>query len=161
MRVAGLAHVAFHVTDMKESLRFYVDCLGLQHIFELRNEDGSDWLAYLKVSDRQFIELFYGGKKKRVTIWPDFSDPQALKRLTDNQIQELRYQMATHMSFEVKDIFEAKKRIEEFGFYSPQPVPTLGKDRNYGMFIEDPDGNLIELVQIMPGALQLRTDSVK
>ena len=39
MNVSGLAHIGLHVTNMEETLRFYEECLGLQKIFELKNDN--------------------------------------------------------------------------------------------------------------------------
>lgn len=58
--IKGIAHAAYTVTNMEKSLCFYCDVLGLKKVFELNRPDGKPWIIYLKVSERQFIELFYG-----------------------------------------------------------------------------------------------------
>jgi catechol 2,3-dioxygenase-like lactoylglutathione lyase family enzyme len=63
--IKGIAHVAYTVSDMEKALHFYCDQLGFQKAFEIRDDEGKPWINYIKVSKNQFIELFYGGKKKR------------------------------------------------------------------------------------------------
>ena len=150
--ITGLAHVGIHVTDMQESLRFYVDCLGMEKIFELKNDQGGDWLIYVKMGERSFIELFYGGTQKRVVFWPKTMEEYA--QLAKPQYDAIYHEICTHMCFEVDDIMAVYERVVEFGYNGVTGVPTKGLDHNYECFIEDPDGNLIELMQYTDEALQ-------
>lgn len=151
MNVSALAHVALHVTDMEKSLRFYQECLGLQHIFELKNDQEEDWLVYLKICDNQFIELFYGGKQKRVVFWP-----MKGQELTPEQDEVIAHEISTHFCLQVDDIFAMAQRIKDFGYKIVVTEPAKGKDNNYECFTQDPDGNLIELMQYTEDALQLK-----
>ena len=153
--VSGLTHKAYHVTNMEQTLRFYCECLGLQKIFEIKNDEGENWLVYLKISDRQFIELFYGGKSKREIKWPDFSSPKTEWGFSPQEDEKLRHEVAVHICFEVEDIHATVKRLEEFGYPIVMPI-GYGKDFNYETFIQDPDGNLIELMQYTDKALQFK-----
>ena len=58
MCIRDRAHVAFLVSDREASLRFYRDALGLTPQFEMEDEEGRPWIQYLKIADRQFLELF-------------------------------------------------------------------------------------------------------
>jgi len=150
MGIASLAHVALHVTDMKETLRFYEACLGLQKIFELKTDENEDWIVYLKICNYQFVELFYGGKQKRVVVWPEKG-----QELTPEQKDIFSHEISTHFCLQVEDIFETAQRLKDFGYKLVLIEPTLGKDSNYECFTQDPDGNLIELMQYTADALQL------
>ena len=156
MNVKGLAHIALHITNMEETLRFYTECLGLQKIFELKNDNDEDWLVYLKVCDYQFIELFYGGKQKRVISWPAEG-----QELTPEQDEIIGHEICTHFCLQVEDIFEMAQRIRDFGYKIVVLEPAKGKDNNYECFTQDPDGNLIELMQYTEDALQLKYYSVE
>lgn len=131
----GLTHKAYRVKNMEESLKFYSDCLGLEKMFELKNEEGKDWLFYLRINDDQFIELFYDGK-------------------TPAEID-----MGEHICFEVEDIQKTVDRIrtcgyQTMGYGDKRMKPVQGKDHNLECFIVDPDNNLIELMQFGKDALQ-------
>ena len=132
--ISGQTHTAFHVNDMEASLRFYSDCLGFEKMFEIKDDEDKDWLLYLKISDRQFIELFYGGGE------PDFT-----------------INMCKHICFEVTDMDALIKHIRDCGYETMNKMePLHGKDGNIECFVQDPDGNLIELMQFGPDAMQFR-----
>lgn len=128
--IKGLAHLAFVVSDMDASLHFYVDQLGLQHAFELHDDQDRPWIHYLKVSDRQFIELFYGGQ------------PQPPRSSFD------------HLCLEIDDVAGYVEQLRAAGV--PIDIePTQGCDKNWQAWIHDPDGNRIELMQLHPDCPQL------
>lgn len=52
----GIAHVAFRVNDLEKAREFYLR-LGFEQAFEFA-EAGKTSVAFIKVNDRQFIELY-------------------------------------------------------------------------------------------------------
>ena len=54
--LAGLAHVALRVHDLAASVAFY-EKLGFVNAFSL-SRDGAVYEAFIKINDRQFIELY-------------------------------------------------------------------------------------------------------
>lgn len=126
----GLAHAAFTVTDMEAALHFYVDGLGLQHAFELHDERDRPWIHYLKIADRQFLELFYGA--------PVPSPSGSFG----------------HLCLEVEDLAGYVQRLKEAGI-AIDSEPVQGCDKNWQAWIHDPDGNRIELMQLDPDCPQL------
>jgi catechol 2,3-dioxygenase-like lactoylglutathione lyase family enzyme len=57
-RITGAAHMAYYVSDLQKARAYYVDFLGFEEAFALKNADGSDHVAFIKINDRQYIELF-------------------------------------------------------------------------------------------------------
>ena len=57
-RVLGVAHMALYVSDLQASRTFYKDFLGFAEPYALKRDDGSDRIAFIKVNDEQYIELF-------------------------------------------------------------------------------------------------------
>lgn len=133
--IKGIGHLAFTVKDMDASLHFYCDILGFKKLFELNTTDGQPWIVNLKVSDGQFIELFYGGKTN-VTL--------------DNTT--IGY---AHLCLEVNDIDEIANHIKSKGL-TLDVEPKQGLDLNYQCWVKDPDGNPIEFMQMHPEALQMK-----
>ncbi|MHC5373272.1 VOC family protein [Enterococcus sp. LJL120] len=133
----GLAHVGINVHEMKKSLNFYCDTLGLTHKFSIEDHDGNPWIEYLELGDKQFIELFY--------------HPDAVGKSPDlwklNRIH--------HVALSVEDIF---------GLYSSlldtevniKEAPKLGPDFTWQMWLKDPDGNEIEIMQYTEDSYQLQ-----
>lgn len=127
----GTAHVSFVVEDMEKSLHFYCDILGLKRAFDM-DWEGNPWLVYVSVRPGQYIELFYGGKRK-------YRNPEAAG--------------GDHLCFEVDDIYEIAERLEKNGV-TLDVRPMQGKDYNYQCWAKDPDGNRIEFMKIDPRSPQ-------
>jgi catechol 2,3-dioxygenase-like lactoylglutathione lyase family enzyme len=128
--IKGIGHAAYTVEDMKRSLHFYCEILGLKKAFELSEPTtGAPWIVYLEVAGNQFIELFYGGKK---------SAPWEATVIGYN-----------HLCLEVEDIQETANSIKRKGGILDKE-PKRGVDHNWQCWIHDPDGNRIEFMQLDP-----------
>jgi lactoylglutathione lyase len=133
--IVGLAHVAIKVTDLDRSLDFYVNRLGFPEMMRLNNEDGSTWLVYLRITDDQYLEVFPGAETDRAPGW--------------------NANGMNHMCLAVEDIDAVVQRIEDAGIALLLPL-KLAVDGNRQAWIEDPDGNRIELMEMDPNSLQLQ-----
>ena len=63
-RVLGVAHMALYVSDLQAARAFYKDFLGFAEPFVLKRDDGSDRIAFIKINDQQYIELFADAPKQ-------------------------------------------------------------------------------------------------
>lgn len=131
--IIGIGHAAYTVRDMRATLRFYCDQLGLQHAFSLKDAHDSPWIEYIKVADGQFLEFFYAKADELGT------SPESYR----------------HLCLLVDDIHAECARIEANGA-KLRIQPKQGRDGNWQAWIVDPDGNQIELMQIAPNAPQAR-----
>jgi lactoylglutathione lyase len=131
--VKGIAHLAFHVSDMEASLKFY-ETFGIRKVFTISNEKGEAWIEYLKVADGQFIELFYT---------PETFPPEPM----------WKNKFYAHLCLAVEDVHQTAKAITDNGYELAVP-PNKGKDNNWQCWTHDPDGNAVEFMQIMPDGLQ-------
>src|SRR5437016_14032096 len=57
-RITGLSHIALYCHDIDKSRAFYKDFLGFAEPYSLKNPDGTLHLTWIKINDRQTIELF-------------------------------------------------------------------------------------------------------
>lgn len=128
--ITGIAHGAYEVRDMDRTLRFYCDQLGLKHVFSIRNDKNEPWIEYVKIADGQFLEFFY---------------PRGGTAFAKGSYM--------HLCLEVDDIYETVRDIEARGV-ALRIQPNRGKDGNIQAWIDDPDGNPIELMQIDPRSPQ-------
>lgn len=133
--LTNLAHIALGVTDMDKSLEFYCGLLGLQKAFEIPDNNNQPWIVYVKIGGDQFIELFHNAKGPVEPYWG-----------------KAGYQ---HFCLGSDDIFAFADLLHGRGLYLDKQ-PTMGKDGNYQIWIKDPDGVDIEIMQIMPDSLQAK-----
>ena len=131
--ITSLGHVAVRVKDIDRSLDFYVNKLGFEEMFRL-DKDGSLWIVYLRVTDDQYVELFPGGEGERAPG-------------TD----AVGY---NHICFTVDDLDAVIARLAERGVPLSRPR-KVAIDRNAQAWVEDPDGNRIELMEMSPDCLHL------
>lgn len=133
--ITGIGHVALKVYDLEKSLTFYRDRLGFPEMMRIDRPEGGLWLVYLRVTDEQFIEIFPGAENERSPGW------------NGNAI--------THVCLTVDDLDAVVDRVTAAG------IPLLiekktASDGNRQAWIEDPDGNRIEFMQLNPDSLQMQ-----
>jgi lactoylglutathione lyase len=130
--ITDLGHAAFAVRDVARTLDFY-DRLGIHEAFRLNHPDGSLMLVYLHIAGDRFVEIFPCGPE-----WsPTHSSFMHLCLLTNDlegMIEQLR---------------RAGVTIDK--------EPLIGLDHNRQAWIHDPDGNAIELMQLVEESPQRQT----
>ncbi len=128
-RITGVAHVALYVQDIEKSREFYKDFLGFGEPFLLNQADGKLALTFIKVNDRQYIELF-------PEVQPG-SD-----RLH-------------HISIEVEDAEAMRAYLGAHGIKVPEKVGK-GRIGNSNFNVKDPDGHTVEIVEYEPDGWSVR-----
>ena len=122
--LVGIAHVAFRVSDVPRSREFYRK-LGFEQAFEFA-DPGKPPVSYIKINDHQFIEL-YG-------------------RADDSQAPVLM-----HVCYEVADI---EGLVSEYTNRGLNPPPARkARAGNLLFAIRDPEDQIIEYTQYLPGSL--------
>lgn len=142
--VESLGHVGMPFSDVQPTLHFYIDQLGLTEAFRLNRPDGSLGLVYLQVADtNSFVELFRRAES---------SAPAGTSS-------------AYHVCLLVKDLQAALRALKERGYPLPRDAFEKAKkdhpDHTLWYKIQDPDGNNIELMQLLPSALQITSRHIK
>lgn len=122
--LTGVAHVALRVSDLKKSRDFYQK-LGLQQAFQFE-ERGNVTQVFIKINDRQFIELY--------------------PRSQDGQSTGLM-----HVCYETNHIEEVRNAYLKAGL-SPSEVKKA-RAGNFLFVLHDPEGQLVEYTQYLPGSL--------
>ena len=123
-------HVAIRVKDIGNILDFYCKGLGLQEAFRINNDDGSLRIVYLHISEGQYLEICLGGEDR-----PAFDDQKSLGvRL---------------VCFTVDDLAKLKIDAEKRGVVFDSDILDT-RDHNKYVWLFDPEGNKLEIVQTMP-----------
>lgn len=125
--LAGIAHVAFGVRDIQKSMDFYRS-LGFEQAFEF-SDPGRPPVSYIKINDRQFIELY-------------------ARSGNDQQIGLL------HVCYEVADIDKLWNKYSRLGL-NPTSSPKA-RAGNFLFTLRDPAEQLLEYRQYLPGIVALR-----
>jgi catechol 2,3-dioxygenase-like lactoylglutathione lyase family enzyme len=125
-RILGVAHIAYYVSDLAKARAYYVGFLGFQEAFSLKNPDGADHVAFVKINDRQFIQLIA-------------EDP---KNWTNHGFLH-------HVAFETDDAEGMRGYLASSGIKVP---PKAAKDQVGDLSFEltDPSGFTIQMVQYQP-----------
>lgn len=132
----GLGHIAIKVNDLDASLAFY-DKLGFPEILRLLNKEGKPWIVYLRITDDTLLELFPGGSGQPVP-GPEITG-------------------VNHLSLAVQDLDATEAALAAAGIGLSRPRKEgRGVDGNRGMWIEDPDGNRVEIMEMAPDCIQNR-----
>ena len=122
-RITGVAHAAIYVSDIGQARAFYKDFLGYGEARELNNADGTLSLTFIKINDRQYVELFPEREKG--------SDRLA------------------HISIETGDAEALRRYLASRGVAVPEKV-NKGRVGNLSFNVKDPDGHIVEVTQYLP-----------
>ena len=128
-RLTGLSHVALFVKDVEQSRAFYKDFLGYAEPYSVNDDDGKLRLTFIKINDRQVIELF----------------PE----------REAGSDRLNHIALEVDDSEAMRAFLASKGVKVPDKVPK-GRIGNSNFTIRDPDGHGVEIVQYEPDGWTMR-----
>ena len=119
-KVLGIAHVAVYVSDLAKARAFYEGLLGFGEPFTLPKPDGSVGIAFVKVNEHQYLELFNeepkdDGRLNHISIYTDNADL-------------------------MRDYLASR------GMAAPATVPK-GRTGNKNFSVKDPDGHSVEIVE--------------
>jgi lactoylglutathione lyase len=132
--ISSLGHIGIKVKDLDKALTFYIEKMGFTEMFRL-HRDKRVWLIYLRITDDQYLELFPEAVQDRSP------GPEA------NGIN--------HFCLTVDNIENIVRQLADKGITLYLPLKT-GADNNRQAWIQDPDGNRIELMEMAPDALQFK-----
>ena len=128
-KILGVAHLAVFVSDLPAARAFYEELLGFDEPFTLPKADGSVEIAFVKINDRQWIELFNRpsageGQLNHIAIYTD----------------------------------DAGRMRDYLAFHGVKVPETVGKGRtgNRNFMVKDPDGHDVEIVEYQPDSWTAR-----
>jgi lactoylglutathione lyase len=122
-KILGVAHIAVFVSDLEKARGFYRDLLGFDEPFTLPAKDGPVEIAFVKINDRQWIELF--------------------NRPTAGEGQLNHIALYTDSADGMRDYLASR------GVSVPAKVGK-GRTGNKNFTITDPDGHTVEIVEYQP-----------
>jgi glyoxylase I family protein len=141
-----VSHIGICVSDWRRSLRFYHDILGFRYLHELEvsGEPASRLLQLEKVELRA---VYLEREGLRIELL-HYEQPGTVSGPTPRPMNQLGF---THLSLRVDDLDEVVKELSEAGVEVRDDTRIeLPAAHTKAVFISDPDGALIELVE-QPG----------
>lgn len=127
--ITGVAHIAIFAHDVAASRSFYGGLLGYEEPYLLNNGDGSLSLTFIKINERQYVEIF----------------PE----------REAGTDRLNHISLETTDIEAMRRYLAAKGVTVPGKV-NRARIGNLSFNVKDPDGHTVEFVQYMPDGWTVR-----
>jgi catechol 2,3-dioxygenase-like lactoylglutathione lyase family enzyme len=128
-RVLGIAHMALFVSDLQKARVFYKDFLGYAEPYALKRDNGGDRIAFIKINDNQYLELFAEAPKQ------------------DGHLN--------HISFYTDSATAMRDYLSSRSVRVPDKVGK-GKIGNSNFNVTDPDGHTVEIVEYEPDSWTLR-----
>ncbi len=128
-RILGVAHMALYVSDLGKSRTFYKELLGFDEPFSLKRDDGSERIAFIKINDHQYLELFAEAPKNAGRL--------------------------NHVSLYTDDAHRMRDYLASHGVNVPEKVGK-GRTGNYNFNIKDPDDHTVEIVEYQPDSWTAR-----
>jgi glyoxylase I family protein len=143
MSIVRMTHVGICVSDLERSVRFYRDLLGFRWRSELRVQgEPSDTLLRLRGVDLHAVYLERDGTRIELL---HYASPAAAGT---GEARAMNALGLTHLSLRVDDLAGTVKGLHDEGVrileQSRIDIPDFGAA---AVFLCDPDGTLIELVQ--------------
>src|SRR5258708_4793044 len=123
--IVGVAPIALFVHEMEKARPFYKDFLGLGEPFSRNKPEGGLAMTFIKVNDRQYIELF----------------PEV----------EPGSDRLNHISVETDNVEAMRVYLASKGIKVPEKV-NLGGIKNLSFTITNPHRPRSEFVQSMPNS---------
>jgi catechol 2,3-dioxygenase-like lactoylglutathione lyase family enzyme len=122
-KILGIAHMAFYVSNLPRTLGYYKGFLGFAEPYDLKNDDGTVRIAFIKINDYQYLELF---------AEPPRGDG-----------------MLNHIAFYTDNAEQLRRYLISRGIHAPAKVGK-GRTGDKNFTIKDPDGHTVEFVEYQP-----------
>ena len=139
MTVQMIYHVGFVVCDLEKSLKWYTEVLGLQVEREPRELSG-EWISAVTGLDNSRMKMAWVGTGNGCSIELD-----QYITLAQNDV------MASLVVIQVDDVDAEYGRMSQLGVkFAGVPPVKLNNEfpwANCAVFLQDPDGNWIELLE--------------
>ncbi len=138
-------HTAFTVSDMKRSLPFYRDLLGLKLVRD-RVRRGKVFEQLTGFADAKLrVVVLEDSESGHLLELIEYLNPRGKRRKW-----KLCDAGAAHISYYIDDLDGAYERLREKGvrFHSPPvTIRRSGKTIGKALYLYDPDGNIVELFE--------------
>jgi catechol 2,3-dioxygenase-like lactoylglutathione lyase family enzyme len=143
MNSTGVSHIAFCVTDIDESLKFYRDIVGMIVDFDRIQDTTAGGLPALYAhsrSNRRQVRLRFAEDAN-----PHFIMTTHPEDVVDGSPIKLDQIGISHFSFSMTDLESFRKHLVANGVKFASEMDSLGTGASF--FVYDPDGMIVQFDQ--------------
>lgn len=147
MNVSRIDHVGITTSDLERSLRFYVELLGMR-LISRSTLSAPEIAALLGLESVEIEDADLDSGDGRIIELFQYVQP------TGERVDHHSWDFpTTHIAFTVSDLAAVQSRLTEAGveIISSRPLVNPGTDGPWAgvqcLYLRDPDGVIIELVQ--------------
>ncbi len=142
--IIGIHHFALTVSEMDRSIAFYSGLFGLEVVSDRQVE--RDYVEQITAVQGAHVRLVHmSGYGQRLELL-EYKAPRG-----ETRARALQDSGSAHVCFTTDDLDAEVARLQEAGvtFRSLPVVTTNGPNKGgRGIYVEDPDGNAVEVVQL-------------
>ncbi len=146
--ITGIHHFALTVSDMDRSLAFYTGLFGLEVASDREVvRDYVEQITAVPGAHQRLVHLSGYGQRLELL---EYKAPRG-----ESRARALPDAGSAHVCFVTDDLDAEVARLQAAGvtFRSLPVVTTSGPNKGgRGIYVEDPDGNAVEVVQLAPQA---------
>lgn len=151
MAMQMIYHVGFVVSDIERSLKWYTEVLGLKVEREVRELEG-EWISAVTGFEKSRMKMVWVGTGDGCSIELDqYITPPGSESPAVQGRNDVR---ASHVGIQVDDVHEEYRRLSQLGVKFAGPPPEKRPNKypwaKCAAFLQDPDGNWIELLERDP-----------
>jgi lactoylglutathione lyase len=151
MAMQMIYHVGFIVSDIELSLKWYTEVLGLKVEREIRELEG-EWISAVTGFESTKMKMVWVGTGEGYSIELDqYISPPGSETPAMQDRNDVR---AAHVGIQVDDVHAEYQRLSELGVLfagsPPEKLPNKYPWARCATFLQDPDGNWIELLEREP-----------
>jgi len=152
MAISEIHHVAINVSDLERSVAFYRDALGLRKVLEMHaDKPASARMLHLPLRGLNIrsVMMVQGsstvGEIELMEVAPRRKKPTPPKRPDDLGIWIVSFEVKGEP---IEDVVKRLRAMDVKFFSDIEEMDLEGYAPMKAVIFEDPDGNLLELVQL-------------
>jgi catechol 2,3-dioxygenase-like lactoylglutathione lyase family enzyme len=157
--INGVHHIALAVRDLDAMVAFYTEHLGFEVVMETSWTNRSDIDAIVGLTNSAARQAMLRAGTTHVEVF-EYSAPPPASGDPGRRVCDPGY---THFCLDVTDIDSEYARLTEAGmtFHSPPaPASELGSGKIRAVYGRDPEGNVIELQEILDPTLAIALENL-
>ena len=150
--IRGVHHTAISTPDLDRALGFYRDLLGIDVVFEVPF-DGDAIEAITALPGAKGRVAMLRAANVHIELF-EYAAPEAAPNVPGRPVNN---HGLTHLCFDVTDLPSEYERLKEAGVEFHCPPTHLGRGVRT-LYARDPDGNVVELQEILNPKSRMRMD---